>query len=75
MRLCKIFKRKKVFKKFQFYIPHTHDFDKVVEMFKFNRIRVDDLCSTTTSGRVVDLWIHEDDLDDWTLDMKPGSFL
>ena len=73
----KIFRAHKTerFEVFQFYIPHELDFDKVVEMFKFNGIMVDDLCTTTTQGRVVNLWIRASDLDTTTIDTKVGSFL
>jgi len=60
---------------FQFYIPYSVDFDSVVAMFNFNSIKVDDLCSATKDGRVVNLWIKNSDLETDFLKNKVGSFL
>jgi hypothetical protein len=68
-------KKKGKYKVFNFYIPHKFDFNEIVEMLMFNGIKVDDLCDTCRDGRLVNLWVNEDNLDDYTLDQKVGRFL
>lgn len=67
--------KKENYKVFQFYIPYSMDFWEIVNMFKFNGIKVDDMCSSTRDGRVVNLWINENDLDNYNIDQKVGYFL
>lgn len=63
------------YKVFQMYVPFDLDFDQVVSMFKFNGIKVDDLCDVCRDGRAINIWIKVEDLDDYTIDQKVGSFL
>lgn len=59
----------------QLIVPHGIDFNKVVHMFRYAGCKVDDLCSATRQGRVIDVWISEEDLTDKSLDEHPGFFL
>lgn len=68
-------RNKDKYKVFNFYIPHKFEFDEIVEILKFNGIKVDDLCDTSKDGRLVNLWVKEENLDDYTLDQKVGYFL
>ena len=51
------------------------NFDAVVEMFKCNGALVDDMCTVTRHGRVIDIWIRDDYIDRKKLSEKVGSFL
>ena len=58
-----------------FWFPPGSDFNKLVEMFNYNNILVDDMCSVnSTKGRLVALWLEEEDLEETSLGEKVGSF-
>jgi len=65
----------KKYYKIGFWLPPDLDSDKLVAMFNYNNILVDDTCSThSTRGRLVSLWITAGELEETNLDEKPGSF-
>lgn len=64
-----------MYKVISFYIPYWADFNKTVDMFRFNGFKVDDMCSATKNGRVVNLWIDENDFENSKLEDHVGYFI
>lgn len=58
-----------------FWVPPHMDYDKVVEMLKFNDFKVDDMCTASRNGRLLNIWIPDEDLELTTLKEKVGRFM
>jgi len=60
----------------QLRIPHgLSGFGDIIEMFQRAGCKVDDLCGVDSEGRVIDVWMPPDILDEKSLDEHPGYFL
>ena len=61
----------------QLYVPFNMNFTSIVEMFKFNGIKVDDCCDVSKDGKLIGLWIDEKDFDSMFTEFEQhtGKFL
>ena len=60
--------------KVQMHLP-TGTFDKTIEALRANGCRVDDLCGVSRTGRVVDVWIPKDQLEEARMEEHVGYFM
>ena len=57
-----------------FNLPPGCDYDQFIKMMKANGVHVDDMCAVSSRGRVFNLWIPVEDLDDKLITERAGRF-
>lgn len=65
----------KKMKLIQLAIPAGMDVWDVVKLFKHNYMPVDDMCTATSRGMIVQVWIEPNEVYDCNLEEKVGYFL